>query len=263
EQGPGLVGIHRKTGQKAVARRVGEEQVEKAPEGVRLRSNPSIRVEARSFKMSKSRGNVVNPDDIVRDYGADTFRLYEMYMGPLDAPKPWNTRDIVGMSRFLNAVWRNLIGDEETNKVAKIENKPIPDAIDRQMHRAIKKVGEDIQNLRFNTAIAALITLNNEMSRLQTVPRELAENFVLLLAPFAPHIAEEIWSRLGHTKTLARRPWPSFDSAKLEESTIELPVQVNGKLRDRITVPADADETTVLQTAERAEKVQPWLAGKT
>ncbi|MGH7213323.1 MAG: leucine--tRNA ligase [Tepidisphaeraceae bacterium] len=245
-------------------RKVDEDEIEKRGDGYVLKSDPSVKVRAESFKMSKSRGNVVNPDDIVRDYGADTFRLYEMYMGPLEAQKPWNTRDIVGMSRFLNAVWRNFVGDEESNKVAKIvANGPIPEAIDRQMHRAIKKVGDDIASLRFNTAIAELIKLNNEVGKLAEVPRELAENFSLMLAPLAPHIAEELWVRLGHTKSLARRPWPTYDEAKLEESTMELPVQVNGKVRDKITVPADADEATILQTAEAAEKVKPWVDGKT
>src|SRR5204862_7135786 len=142
--------------------------------------------------------------------------------------------------------------DEESNKVAKIENAPIPGAIDRQMHRTIKKVADDITALRFNTGTAELIKLNNEMTHLETIPRELAENFVLMLAPFAPHIAEEIWEKLGHHKSLARRPWPMYDESKLTESTMELPVQVNGKLRDKITVPADADEATILATAEKA-----------
>jgi leucyl-tRNA synthetase len=227
-----------------------------------LKSNPTVRVEARAFKMSKSRGNVVKPDDIVRDYGADAFRLYEMYMGPLEASKPWSTRDIVGMSRFLSGVWRNLVGDEENNKTATIDNATIPDVIDRQMHRTIKKVEEDVAALRLNTAIAELIKLNNEMTKLPTIPRELAENFTLMLAPFAPHLAEELWERLGHHKSLARRPWPTYDEAKLAESTMELPVQVNGKVRDRITVPADADEPTILSTAETAAGARPWLDGK-
>src|SRR6185436_1408638 len=135
----------------ATARKVEESEVEKVGEGYRLKSNPSIKVEAQSFKMSKARGNVVNPDDIVREYGADCFRLYEMYMGPLEAPKPWNTRDIVGMMRFLNSVWRNLIGDEEDNRKSEISDSAIPDSLDRQMNRTIKKVGEDIEALRFNT----------------------------------------------------------------------------------------------------------------
>jgi leucyl-tRNA synthetase len=216
--------------------------------------------------MSKSRGNVLNPEDLVRDYGADVFRLYEMYMGPLEAPKPWNTRDIVGMSRFLNSVWRNLVGDEgdesRSAKPVRIENVAIPENLDRMMHRTIKKVGDDIEHLRFNTAIAELIKLNNEVTGSEVVPRELAENFTLLLAPFAPHIAEEIWSRLGHTKSLSRRPWPTYDEAKFQESTMELPVQVNGKVRDKITVPTDADESSILATAEKSDKVQPWIAGK-
>src|SRR5436305_1164152 len=151
--------------------------------------------------MSKSRGDVVNPDSVVVDYGADTFRLYEMYMGPLEAQKPWATRDIVGMSRFLSGVWRNLIGDEESKKIARIETVPVPVSLDRQMQRTIKKVGEDIQTLRFNTAIAELIKLNNEITKMPAVPRELAETITLLLAPFAPHIAEEIWQRLGHEQS--------------------------------------------------------------
>ncbi len=140
---------------------------------------------------------------------------------------------------------------------------PIPEALDRQMHRAIKKVGEDIDSLRFNTAIAELIKLNNEMTGMPQVPRELAENVTLMLAPFAPHIAEEIWERFGHHKTLARRPWPTYDAAKLVESTMEIPVQVNGKLRDKVTVAADAAEIAILTAAENAEKVRPWLEGKT
>jgi leucyl-tRNA synthetase len=144
----------------------------------------------------------------------------------------------------------------------RVADEKVPDALDRMMHRTIKKVGDDIAGLRFNVAIAELIKLNNELNQLPHVPRELAENLTLMLAPFAPHVAEEIWSRLGHTKSLARRPWPQYDEAKLTESTMELPVQVNGKLRDKISVPADADETTILATAAQAAGAQQWLAGK-
>jgi leucyl-tRNA synthetase len=258
-----MIAVHRRTGQKLIGRRLNEEQVEKVGEGYRLRSDPAFRVDARSFKMSKSRGNVVNPDDIVKDYGADTFRLYEMYMGPLEAQKPWNTRDIVGMSRFLNAVWRNLVGDEEKDRVATIDPGPVPDALDRQMHRAIKKIGEDIVALRFNTAIAELIKLNNEMTGRNTIPRALAENFILLLAPFAPHIAEEIWQRLGKNHSLARHPWPAYEQAKLVETTIELPVQVNGKLRGKLVVAPDAPKGSILAAAREVESVVPWIQGKT
>ncbi len=257
-----LFGMHKSTGQKLFGRRLSEEEVAKTGPEFHLRDNAGVRVDARSFKMSKSRGNVVNPDEIIRDHGADAFRLYEMYLGPLEAQKPWSTRDIVGMSRFLNSVWRNLVGDEEAGKVAKITDDAAADGLDRQMHRAIKKIGDDITAMRFNTAIAELIKLNNELIHLETIPREVAENLTLMLAPFAPHIAEEIWSRLGHTKSLARRPWPTAEEAKLVDSMIELPVQVNGKVRDRITVAADADESTVLAAAASAEKIAPWLAGK-
>ena len=209
--------------------------------------------------MSKSRGNVVNPDEIVEEYGADCFRLYEMYMGPLEAQKPWNTRDIVGMWRFLNGVWRNLVGDETPRP--QTDAAP-PEAIDRQLHRTIKKVGEDIEAMRFNTAIAELIKLNNEAAKLPEVPRALAEAFTVLLSPFAPHMAEEIWHTLGHAVSVQRAAWPAYDAAKLVETSIELPVQVNGKLRDKVTVDADADEGTVFAAVEASDKVRPWIEGK-
>jgi leucyl-tRNA synthetase len=258
-EGARLIGFYKSTGQKVNGDRVPEEQVEKHADGYRLKSDPSIRVDGRSFKMSKSRGNVVTPDAIVAEYGADTFRLYEMYMGPLETQKPWNTRDIVGMWRFLQSAWRILI-NEETGK-PRLGDHPVTPELDRQMHRAIKKVGDDIGMLRFNTGIAELIELKNAMTQLTSVPRELAENFTLMLAPFAPHMAEEIWERLGHDQSLTRHPWPKLDESKLAETTIELPVQVNGKLRGKIAVAADAGEDAVFAAAEPA--IQSWLTGKT
>jgi leucyl-tRNA synthetase len=252
------------SGEKVFPRRIEETEVERTKDGWVMKADPSVRVDSRSYKMSKSRGNVVNPDQVVGDYGADTFRLYEMYMGPLEAQKPWNTRDIIGMSRFLSGVYRNLVGDEEAGKVATITADRIPDELDRQMHRTIKKVAEDIESLRFNTAIAELIKLNNEIGRLSAgVPRELAETFTLMLAPLAPHLAEEIWNRLGHDESLARHAWPKFDPAKLIESTLELPVQVNGKLRGTVSVPAEAAEVQVFEAAMGVASVKPWLEGKT
>lgn len=261
EQGPRLVGTHKQTGKKYYATRVVEPLVEKRSERYVLKADPSIVVDARSFKMSKSRGNVVNPDDIVRDYGADCFRLYEMYMGPLEAQKPWNTRDIVGMWRFLNGVWRNLVGEED--KPVYLVDGPIPDELDRLLHRTIKKVGEDIEHLRFNTAIAELIKLNNEIGRLETIPRSLAETFAILLSPFAPHLAEELWEKLGKSPSIQHQPWPSVDPQKLVESRIELPVQINGKLRDKLLVDVQADEKTIFELVESSEKIKPWLVGKT
>ncbi len=264
DKGAFLVGYEKSSGCKCTGRRIDEEMVQRSGDGFVLKADPSIRVDARSFKMSKSRGNVVNPDAILRDYGADAFRLYEMYMGPLEASKPWNTRDIVGMARFLNSIWRNLVGDEEKGTVGqRIGDEPPSEALDRMTHRVIKKVAEDIEALRFNVAIAELIKLNNELTGLARTPRTVAIALTLMLAPFAPHIAEEIWQRLGNADSLARHAWPAFDPAKLVEATIELPVQVNGKVRDKIVVPADADEKLVLDLAMKCEKVKPWIEGKT
>jgi leucyl-tRNA synthetase len=268
ESGVTMVGYHKQTGEKLVGKRLEEVLVERKADTYVLRANPNVKVDARSFKMSKSRGNVVNPDKIVEDYGADVFRLYEMYLGPLEAQKPWNTRDIIGMSRFLNSVWRNLIGDDEDESVQssgtkRIADVAVPDGVERQLHRAIKKVAEDVEGLRFHTAIAELIKVNNELTHLPALPQWFAEQFTLILAPFAPHVAEEIWSRLGHKESLARHAWPAYDPAKLVESTLELPVQVNGKLRGKITVPADADEGTILTAAKADPGVKGWVDGKT
>ena len=256
---PKMFGFVKATGERVEATRVIEMLTQKQGDQVVLKARPHIAVDVRSFKMSKSRGNVVNPDEIVEEYGADCFRLYEMYMGPLEAQKPWNTRDIVGMWRFLNGVWRNLVGDETPRPLGVL---PPTDDLDRQLHRTIKKVGEDIEALRFNTAIAELIKLNNELGKLPETPRTVAETFTVLLSPFAPHMAEELWLTLGHADSVQRAAWPAYDPAKLVETSIELPVQVNGKLRDKVVVPADADEGTVFAAVEASDKVRPWIEGK-
>jgi leucyl-tRNA synthetase len=263
EKGAQMVGYHKTTGQRVVATPVEEMLVDKKGSQYVLRANPEIVVDGRAFKMSKSRGNVVNPDTILEEYGADVFRLYEMYMGPLEAQKPWNTRDMIGMTRFLNSVWRNLMGDEEINRVVKLVDAPVTGELEQQMHRTIKKVGEDISGLRFNTAIAELIKLNNELNNASEVPKQLAEVMVKLLAPFAPHIAEELWAKLGHAPSVHHATWPSYDDSKLEGSTMEIPVQVNGKLRDKLVVAKTADGPSILALARAAEKVKPWIEGKT
>ena len=197
-------------------------------------------------KMSKSLRNVINPDDVLEEYGADTFRLYEMYMGPLEASKPWNTRDISGMFRFLQRVWR-LAVDERTGELlfAAVRDP----ALERQLHRTIHRVAHETERLSFNTAIAAM----NELVNAATRPTEMSdpskggltrdqlERFVLILSPFAPHVAEELWSRLGHERSLAREPWPQVDPALLVDDEVELPVQILGKVKARVMVPAKAD----------------------
>ena len=239
-----------------VARRVTAEEVEKVGSRYVLKDRPDHAVDARSFKMSKSRGNVANPDDIVAEYGADALRLYVMYLGPLEQQKPWNTRDIVGMSRFLSSAARNLLERE-------FADVDVPEDLDRLAHRVTAKVGEDVEAMRYNTAIAQLIGLNNALGKHDPVPLSTAARLTKLLAPFAPHLAEEAWRRLGGTDTVTRQPWPEVDPAKLVDDEIELPVQVNGKLRDKITVPADAAEADVLARAAATENVARFLEGKT
>ena len=216
-------------------------------------------------KMSKSLKNVVNPDDVIADYGADTFRLYEMFMGPLDQSKPWNTRDIPGMHRFLRRVWRMVAGDEDSDgnvTDSLIDSGQGDDDIERHLHKLIKKVGEDYDALKFNTAIAALTEFVNAVYRAGKITPGQAERFLLLLAPMAPHICEELWSVLGHGKTLTYEPWPVFDEKMLTVDTVELPVQINGKLRGRVTVAADADNAEILQAAKADPKVAAALEGK-
>jgi len=208
-------------------------------------------------KMGKSLKNAVSPDEICEQYGCDTLRLYEMYMGPLDASKPWETRDIIGMHRFLQRVWRNLTMDDA--RVADVE----PSAEQaRRANRAIKAVTQDMEAMEFNTAIATLIDLNSEMLRWPAIPRRIAEPFVLMLAPLAPHIAEELWQMVGHETSLAREPWPSWDEAPTRDDRVEMPVSIMGKVRSRILVPADADRAALEAAALADAKVQALTAGK-
>ena len=215
-----------------------------------------------SGKMGKSLKNSVAPDEIIADYGTDTLRLYEMAMGPLDTSRPWNTADIIGVHRFLQRLWRNVI-DEDTGD-ARVDEAP-PDAETlRLLHRTIAAVGHDMEHLEFNTAVARLIELNNRLTRVVSggaaAPRQVAEAMALMLAPLGPHTAEEIWARLGHATSLAYEPFPVADPAYLVESEIEIPVQVNGKVRAHVRVPADADATAVEAAARANERVAALLA---
>jgi leucyl-tRNA synthetase len=211
-------------------------------------------------KMGKSLKNTVAPDEMCAEYGADTLRLYEMYMGPLDASKPWNTRDIIGSFRFLQRVWRNLV-DEETSQLRVTDDAP-PDELRKALHKTIDGVHRDMTTLGFNTAIAKLIEFNNKLTGLDNIPREIAEPLVKMLAPIAPHVGEELWQKLGHDETVTFASYPEADKSLLIEDTIEIPVMVKGRVRARIVVAADADAATMEKTALADAKVQEFLAGK-
>jgi leucyl-tRNA synthetase len=237
-------------------------------------------------KMSKSKGNVVNPDDVLSEYGADAFRLYEMFLGPLEMVKPWNTKGVEGVYRFLGRTWRlfvhepseteyeqNLTLDSErgTELLGEValspavqDVPPTPEQL-KMLHATIKKVSEDLDGLRFNTAISALMVFVKEAIGWEVKPVAVLRPFLVLLHPFAPHLAEELFEKLGSAAggTMAYEPWPQFDPALLVENTLELPVQVNGKLRDRIVVAADATQAQIEAAALAAERVRLFLDGKT
>ena len=242
------------TGAELRAVRLEEKDVEKVGGETVLAGRPEILVDARAHKMSKARGNVVNPDAIVQQFGADALRLYEMFMGPLEATKPWSTDSISGVRRFLDRAFHVCTRPLDPGA-------PAPE-IERALHRAIRKVGEDIDALRFNTAISTLMMLTNELFSVERPPRRAAEVLALLLHPFAPHAAEELWERLGHPPSIQHVPWPSFDPALCEDPEVEIPVQINGKVRGRVKVAADAGEDAVFAAAEKDENVQKHLAGK-
>jgi len=246
------------------AARVGEDQVEKQGDAFVLKENPKIRVDARAYKMSKSRGNVINPDKVVGEYGADSMRLYEMFMGPLEATKPWSMRGVEGVYRFLNRVWRLYVDDRaETMQLAdNVKDTPPDKETLRKLHQTIQRVTADLDNMSFNTAIAAMMELSNHLTKQAVRPRFVLNTFVLLLGPFAPHLAEELWQALGHSHTLAYEPWPTYDEALTKAEEIEVPVQVNGKLRSKVTVPADIDEAALQQVALADEKIRGLIEGK-
>ena len=223
--------------------------------------NTRIAVDARAHKMSKSRGNVINPDDIVEQYGADSLRLYEMFMGPLEQVKPWSTKDVEGVYRFLGRAWR-LVMDEDTgqlNNAISDEGAERPQL--KLLHETIKKVSDDIESLSFNTAISALMIFTNEANKWDRLPKSVTESFVKLLSPFAPHIAEELWAQLGHEESLAYEPWPEFDASYLVPDTVTYPVQVNGKVRGEIEVDNDDanNRELVLEKAKAVDSVAKYL----
>jgi leucyl-tRNA synthetase len=213
-------------------------------------------------KMGKSLRNVVTPDDVYRDYGADTLRLYEMFMGPLDTSRPWSTTDIVGVHRFLQRVWRNVV-DEESG--ALIVDDDATDATTRRLlHRTIAEVRHDMGELKFNTAIARLFELNNRLTQVTAAngrsPREVLEPLVLMLGPLTPHVAEELWGRLGHDTSLAFAAFPEADPSELEDETAVIVVQVNGKARARITVPTGTSDEEIEAHARADSRTAALLA---
>lgn len=216
-------------------------------------------------KMSKSRGNVINPDEIVNEFGADTLRLYEMFMGPLEATKPWNTNGVEGAYRFLARIWR-LFVDESTGAISsKIVNDEHAggDVFKRVWHRSIKKITEDYEALRFNTAISQLMIFVNEAYKTEQLPLKAMKQFVQMLAPIAPHIAEELWEKLGGTESITYEAWPSYDEAYTVDNEVEIVVQINGKIVDRVMIAADMNEEAMKELAHNLDKVKEAIAGKT
>ena len=242
---------------------VSPDDVAKKGDNFVLCEDTNIQVDARAHKMSKSRGNVVNPDEVVEAYGADAFRLYEMFMGPLEQVKPWNTRGVEGTHRFLNRVWRLLTDEQDGGGLRSAigDDEPTDEQL-RALHQTIAKVTENIEGLRFNTAIAALMEFTNTANKWDFLPRDLVEKLVLVLAPLAPHLAEELWERLGHSESLALAAWPEADERYLKNDTIEVAVQVNGKMRGRISIPAEATEEQVISIAKSDENVARHLFDK-
>ncbi|MFQ5507151.1 MAG: class I tRNA ligase family protein, partial [Planctomycetota bacterium] len=215
-------------------------------------------------KMSKSLGNVQNPDTLIDAWGADTFRLYEMFMGPLEASCPWNPEDLPGVHRFLQRTWRLIVPEEDAGSPVHpglLEDREPDPRLERALHRTIAKVSGDLDRMAFNTAISAMMVFVNEATKSRgALARSQAERFVLILSVFAPHLGEELWARLGHEQSLAFEGWPSHDPGLLVEDRVEIVVQVLGKLRGRISVPKDEERGSLLRAAREA--VSSHLKGR-
>jgi leucyl-tRNA synthetase len=220
-----------------------------------LKAAPDIAVASRAHKMSKARGNVVNPDDIVKQFGADSLRVYEMFMGPLEATKPWNTSSIAGVRRFLDRAFQ--VAQRAS------ADAPLEGETERLVHKTIKKVGEDIDAMRFNTAVSAMMVLSNELVALGAIPKRAAEVLAQLVHPFAPHLAEEMWEMLGNAPSVQAAAWPAFDPAKCIDAEVEIAVQVVGKVRGRLFVAREASQDDVVALAKELSGVQQHLEGKT
>ncbi|XP_037493367.1 leucine--tRNA ligase, chloroplastic/mitochondrial isoform X2 [Jatropha curcas] len=243
-----------------------EEKVIKSGDSFVLKDDRDIRLIARAHKMSKSRGNVVNPDDVVSEYGADSLRLYEMFMGPFRDSKTWSTSGIEGVYRFLGRTWRLIVGSPLANGAFKdgtvaSDDEPTYEQL-RSLHKCIAKVTEEIEGTRFNTGISAMMEFINSAYKWNKLPRSIVEEFVLLLSPYAPHIAEELWFRLGHSNSLAYEPFPEANPAYLKDTFVILPVQINGKTRGTIQVEEGCSEEDAFRLASEDEKLSRYLDGK-
>jgi len=217
-------------------------------------------------KMSKSWGNVVNPDDVIAEYGADSLRLFEMFMGPLEQMKPWSTTGIEGVYRFLGRVWRLVMEENQEGEwlfaQGKLTEAAPPTDLLRSLHATIRKVTDDIDKLQFNTAISALMVFVNDLTKETVRSRAAIETLLLLLAPFAPHMAEELWKQLGHDKTLAYEAWPIADAQYLVKTEVEIVVQVNGKVRGHVTMPVASFKEAIEAAARALPAFAEWSAGK-
>jgi len=213
-------------------------------------------------KMSKSSGNVVNPETIIENYGADALRLYLMFLGPLEAMKPWNTKGIEGIARFLRKTWRLIVSEDGSVTSKIVQQATLDEESERILHATIKKISEDYETLGFNTAISQMMICINHLSKLNTLPIEAVENFLKLLAPLAPHITEELWARLAHTQSIVEAGWPTFDENKLQESTVKIVFQVNGKYRSDAQLPATVSKDDAIAAARSDSKVKAHIDGK-
>jgi leucyl-tRNA synthetase len=241
------------TGQKVTARWLQEAEIE-TKDGRPVHPQYGVRLVPVAERMSKSRGNVVNPDDVVRDFGADSLRVYEMFMGPLEQVKPWQTPGIQGVRRFLDRLY--------TLAHRKLGSGPMTEETARFVHKTVKKVGEDIDGMRLNTAVSAMMILSNHLASLEEPPRDAVEKLVLIVSPFAPHLAEELWAVLGHVPSISHVAWPDYEERLCVEDSVEMAVQVNGKVRGRVTLGRNASEEAAVKAALADDHVQKFLQGR-
>ena len=223
--------------------------------GVFTEKGTGVKLERVIAKMSKSLKNVINPDEIVKSYGADTLRMYEMFMGPLQMAKPWSTQGLQGVHRFLQKVWEIC--------TKPVSEEPMPDAFKKLLHKSIKKISEDTETLNFNTAISQMMVLVNEAAKFDVCYREMMDPFTRMLSAYAPHIAEEMWEILGNQPSVSKTKWPSYDAKFAQDETVTIPVQFSGKVREKLDLPAGLDKDALLAAVMADENVKKRLEGKT